>query len=353
LEQRVLARLKRLCLPPESRTVVGFSGGPDSLALAAILARLQPVSGAAVTLVHVDHGLRPESAEDAVRCRRLAGGLGLPFVVVRLADGLKDRHSGVGIEEAARRERYVALASEAAAEGTDVVAIGHHLEDQAETVLLHLLRGSGLSGATGMAELSSLTVPWWLAAPGAGTTTLRLWRPLLDEPRDLVRAYAAATGLTPLRDSTNDELLFRRNRLRHQIMPMLRAIDPGADAALARYARIARDEDALLSDLARRALSAATRDDGGLDIGPLGGEHLAVQRRVVRSWLDGLGAPAGLALDRIDAVLVAAGEKRGERLIEIGEGWSVLTDGRALAAVAPARQRQDNEGTYPDDEEAQ
>jgi tRNA(Ile)-lysidine synthase len=342
----------RLRLPAGAPVVVGFSGGSDSLALAAILARLQPVSGIHVSLVHVDHGLRPESADDATKGSRLADALCLPCVVVRLRDDLAGRHPGVGVEETARRERYIALAGEAAILGARVVAVGHHLEDQAETVLLHLLRGSGLSGATGMAESNPLTVPWWPQEPGTETRTLVLWRPLLDEPRDLVRAYANSTGLTPIHDSSNDDLHFRRNQLRHQVMPMLRAIDPGADAALARYARIAREEDALLSDLARRVLNDATRDDGALDIEPLLREHLAVQRRVVRAWLGRSGAPSGLGLERIDAVLDAASEKRGERLIEIGEGWSVSADGRTLFAVPPPRRWSEHNGTFPDDEEA-
>ncbi len=352
LEQRVLARLKRLRLPAAASVVVGFSGGPDSLALAAILARLKPVSGLSISLVHVDHRLRPESANEATESRRLAETLGLPFVAAKAPVDLQERHPGLGVEEAARRERYVALASEAAVLGSKVVAVAHHREDQAETVLLHLLRGSGLNGASGMAETSSVIVPWWSDAAGTETRTLLLWRPLLDEPRDLVRAYATASGLKPIRDASNDEPRFRRNQLRQQILPALRAIDPGADAALARYARIAREENDLLEELALSALVKATRDNGALDAGTLAREHLAIQRRVVRSWLNRLGAPTDLTLDRIEAVLSAAREKRGERAIEIGDGWSVLTDGLTLSAVPPANQTRENQGTNQTTEEA-
>lgn len=323
LEQRVLARLKRLELPAAARIVVGFSGGPDSLALAAVLARLQHVSGVKVLLVHVDHGLRPESAGDAVHCRRLAAGLGLPVVAVRLAADIQRLHPGVGVEEAARRERYVALADQAAVHGAMVVAIAHHEEDQAETVLLHLLRGAGLSGAVAMAESVRLTVPWWKSSTSREPTSVHVWRPLLNEPRQIVRDYADETGLRALHDPTNDDSRFRRNRIRHEALPMLRAIDSGADAALARYARVAGEEDSLLRVFAENARIRSTRADGRLDIETLTGEHLAVQRRVVRAWLEQSGATGELSLERVDSVLAAASERRGNSRIEIGDGWTV------------------------------
>src|SRR5205823_6991315 len=139
-----------------------------------------------------------ESSADAAACRRLAVELGLPLIEVPLSPGLPERHPGVGVEEAARRERYVALAQAAQDVGSAVVAVAHHREDQAETVLLHLLRGAGLSGATGMAEMSRLTVPWWKPRADRESRTIDLWRPFLDEPRSTVRGYADATGLKPI-----------------------------------------------------------------------------------------------------------------------------------------------------------
>src|SRR5262249_20892404 len=244
----------RVGLPTGSGITVGFSGGADSLALAAVLARLAPVAAVRVWLVHVDHGLRPDSAGEAEACGRLARELGLPVVSVGLWSELLERHGGVGIEEAARRERYVALARAAEINRSAMIATAHHRDDQAETVLLHLLRGAGLHGASGMAELSRIAVPWWETRPRREPPAIDLWRPFLDESRGVVRAYARETGLTPVEDPSNDEPRFRRNRIRHEVMPLLEHVSPGAEAALARYARIAREEDALLDALADQAL---------------------------------------------------------------------------------------------------
>ncbi|MEA2512037.1 MAG: tRNA(Ile)-lysidine synthase [Thermomicrobiales bacterium] len=332
MEQRVLARLKELRLPEAGRIVVGFSGGSDSLALAAVLARLAPVAAVQVSLFHVDHGLRPESSEDAAQCGRLATQLGLQFTAVRLPPDLQRRHPGVGLEEAARRERYVALAREADRAGAALVAVAHHREDQAETVLLHLLRGAGLKGASGMAELTRLAVPWWEITSDAMVFETNLWRPLLEEPRAIVRGYALETGLTPVEDASNAETRFRRNRLRHEVLPLLQTIIPGADAALARYARIAREEDVLLNDLAERTLRGVVRDEGTLDGRALSDEALPIQRRVVQLWLEGIAPGMEFALDRVDAILAAAHNRQGDRRIEVGENLTVYVTGDRLSA---------------------
>lgn len=339
-EQRVLARLKRLGLPSGACVTVGFSGGADSLALAAVLARLAPVADVRVLPVCVDHGLRPESAGDAAACRQLAAELKLPIVSVRLSPDDLARHSGVGVEEAARRERYVALCREAEAAGSTLVAVAHHREDQAETVLLHLLRGGGLHGARGMAELSSMTVPWWDPTSDRESRTIDVWRPFLDESRAAVRAYAGLTGLPPIADSSNDDPRFRRNRIRQEVLPLLRDVSPGADAALARYARIASAEDALLDDQARRALSRVRRFGPTLDARALSDEQPAVRRRVVLAWLHGFGVGDELSFDRIDAVLDAAARGRGGCKIEIGAGWAVVVTDGALAVRGPSDERE-------------
>jgi tRNA(Ile)-lysidine synthetase-like protein len=345
LEQRTLARLKRVGLPPDAGITVGFSGGADSLALAAVLARLAPVAAVEVSLVHVDHGLRPASAEDAEACARLARALGLPLLPVRLRSESLERHGGVGIEEAARRERYVALAGEARISGSPVVATAHHRDDQAETVLLHLLRGSGLHGASGMAELSRFTVPWWDTRPGDEGTTIDLWRPFLDEPRETVRAYARATGLMAVEDPSNDEPRFRRNRIRHEVMPLLEDVSPGAAGALTRYARIAREEDDLLDAIAIETLARATPVDSSLNLDALSREHPAIRRRMVLRWLHRFGVPDEIALDRIDAVLDAVARRHGGSRVEIGGGWSVHVRLGALSVRGPSVRPEGDEAT--------
>jgi tRNA(Ile)-lysidine synthetase-like protein len=352
LEQRVLARLKALRLPPATRIVVGFSGGPDSLSLAAVLARVAPVARVQVSLVHVDHGLRPESAADARTCADLASQLGLPLTVARLPHNVVGRHPGVGVEEAARRERYVALARQAQTEGAQLVAIAHHRQDQAETVLLHLLRGAGLSGAAGMGELTDLTVPWWGSASAGEAKRVTIWRPLLDESFEIVRGYALARGLKPVEDATNQDPRFRRNRLRHEVLPLLHAIDPGTIEALGRYARIARGEDAFLAELAAGARERVMQGGSGLTIAPLLEEPLAIRRRVLIDWLDRLGVPHGFALERIEGILSAAERNRSGCKVEIGGGWSVVIRAGVLSAIPPTHQIQTGEMTSTEMEEA-
>jgi tRNA(Ile)-lysidine synthase len=344
LQQRVLARLQRCQLPPSAGVTVGFSGGPDSLALAALLARISRVGGIQVSLVHVDHGLRPTSNNDALTCARIAEALCLPLSVVRLPARLRERHPGVGVEEAARRERYVALAREAARLGSAIVAVAHHLDDQAETVLLHLLRGAGLSGAAAMGEMSRLTVPWWETHDDEEPRSLIVWRPFLQERRAIVRAYATATGLAPIEDETNRDPRFRRNRIRREVLPLLERVSPGASAALARFARIASDEDALLADIATQALTAIPKRGRAVDARSLAELPPAIRRRVILAWLRELGLHDTVPLDRIEALADAAERRRGTCQIELGGGWTAIVTGGGLSLRGPAARTGDISG---------
>ena len=263
LEQRVLARLRELGLDPGATVVVGFSGGADSLALAAVLGRLAGQGGPRLLLAHVDHALRSSSAAEAANAADLAAALGLPFRAVRLSDDPQKLHPGVGLEEAARRERYLAFAEAVAASEAVGVTLAHHQDDQAETVLLHLLRGAGVAGAAGMAEWSSMVVPWWgdQAAPGR---RLAVWRPFLDEPKTIVREYAGRLGLAPVEDPSNADRDLRRNALRHEALPILNRIVPSATAALARFARLAAADDAYLEEIVAVVYRRAVTETGDL-----------------------------------------------------------------------------------------
>ena len=332
LEQRLLARARRAGLTRGDRLVVGFSGGRDSLALAAALRRVRDVVGVEPLLIHVDHRLRATSGEEAGRASALAATLGLTCRVEAVAAPPGELHANVGLEEAARRERYRVLFGVAAATGARAVATAHHAGDQAETVLLHLLRGGGVHGAAGMAEVSPAPVaaashdispkdggPW-------------LWRPLLAESRAGIDAYVAALGLTPVEDPTNRDLSLRRNALRHEILPRMEAIVPGASAALARYAMLAAADDALLDELAGAALAEGVDPGGRLDGARLLAQPKALQRRMVRQWLGTVTGIAFPGADRVDAVRDLARAGRGGRAIEIGEGWTVRAERGMLRA---------------------
>lgn len=323
----MLVRLRRLGLPVGAVVTVGFSGGADSLALATVLGRVAERGRVRPILLHVDHRLRVESGDEQRSAAMLAAELALPFRALRAANDPRRLHPGVGMEEAARRERFRLLAEATGDEGAAVLALAHHEGDQAETVLLHLLRGAGVAGAAAMGERTTLVVPWWGTEPPA--SRLQLWRPLLGEPRRVVRAYSAESGLAAVDDPSNDDDAPRRNALRRHALPLLERIVPGATAGLARYARLAAADDALLAEIARSAAGRAMPGDGSLTVAAVAAEPLAVRRRLVRWWLR---EAAGLAVsaDRVEAVLDLLRPGRGGRRVEVGADFAVVARGAGL-----------------------
>ena len=237
------------------------SGGPDSLALAAATAHVvrdRPVRG-----LVVDHGLQEGSDLVAARAAGQLDGLGLTEVQV-----LPARVGGSGgPEAAARRARYAAL--EAARPQGGLVLLGHTLDDQAETVLLGLGRGSGPRSIAGMRPLNP---PWA--------------RPFLDLPRETTAAACAELGLEPWRDPHNADGRFTRVRLRTEALPLLDDVLQGGVArALARTAAQLRDDSDALDHLAERALAASSAVGTGLDVRGFDQEPAAVRRRALRLWL--------------------------------------------------------------------
>jgi tRNA(Ile)-lysidine synthetase-like protein len=330
LEQRLLTRHRALPIERKTPLIVAFSGGTDSLALAAALARLRPSLAREVVAVHVDHGLRPESAREVDRARRLAEQIDLPILVERLRPGLTYLHPGVGVEEAARRERYLALARRAGEIGANTIAVAHQRDDQVESVLLHLLRGAGLTGARAMAELAEYEIPWWENADRA-TRELLIWRPFLAESRRKLAGYLAVLGLEPIDDPSNATAAFRRNRIRHAILPALEDEVPGAAEALARFGGLIAADDDALEDLAAGLLREATDGTpGALTIDPLLSYHEAIQRRAIRRWLTSALPSVEISADRVDAVVRLARYRRGRRVVEVGDGASVELNDRRL-----------------------
>ena len=323
-EQRLLARARALKLGPGARIVVAFSGGRDSLALAAAMRWAATRLQVKPLLIHVDHRLRATSGVEANRAEGLGAELGLRVLVHAVLESVIEVHRGVGIEEAARRERYRILTEAARAEGATVIATAHHREDQAETVLLHLLRGGGVHGARAMAEVSDAS--HWL---GAGhdishqSVALRLWRPLLHESRAQIEAFLEALALEPIADPTNDDRTPRRNALRHELLPRLEEQFPGAAAALARFAELAAADDLFLDELAAKSLAETVDQAGALQIAGLLRRPIALQRRMVRRWIAPAAGPEGLSLDRTEAILGLARAGRGGRTIEVRGGWTV------------------------------
>jgi tRNA(Ile)-lysidine synthase len=330
----------------DDRIVVGFSGGRDSLALAAALRWVQASLGVEPVLVHVDHWLRTSSGDEAMRAANLADSLNLAFQAVALSTPPTDLHSGVGVEEAARRERYRNLFAVAAGCGARAVATAHHRGDQAETVLLHLLRGSGVHGAVAMAEHSAPPIPDADfprdISHGNQAEPAWLWRPLLSEPREVIEDYVAKLGLAPIEDPSNSDTALRRNALRHDVLPLLEAHFPSAATALVRYAALAGEDDRALRALALPILRDGVDPGGRLAAASLRAQSLAIQRRVIRGWLEEATNATWLSAERTDAVLLLAQSGRGGAALEIGEGWTVCLERGMLRVERTANRNEES-----------
>jgi tRNA(Ile)-lysidine synthase len=232
-------------IAPGDAIVVAVSGGADSLCLLHVLNVLAPILQCRLHVAHLDHALRDVSADDASYVAGQAAALGWPCVVGRSDVRRVARDQRTSVEVAARRTRYAFLRDVLQASGAAAIATGHTRDDQAETVLLHLLRGSGLNGLAGM-------------RPKRGDVV----RPLLEVSHAEASAHCAGLGLRPRDDSSNRSLGYRRNRLRHQALPLLDSIQPAAAVNIARSTRLIAADLALIERLARRALDGVTTQLG-------------------------------------------------------------------------------------------
>ncbi|OBH55083.1 tRNA lysidine(34) synthetase TilS [Mycobacterium sp. E2479] len=266
---------------------VALSGGPDSLALTAVAAQLRPT-----TAVVVDHGLQADSAAVAETARAQAVSLGcVGAQVVRVQVGNQG-----GPEAAARATRYAALS----AYRCGPVLLGHTLDDQAETVLLGLGRGSGVRSIAGM---SPYDPPWC--------------RPLLTVRRAVTHGACHELGLTPWRDPHNTDRRFTRARLRTEVLPLLEDVLGGGVAeALARTATSLREDSEFIDALAVRALPE-TQADSGLRVRALATLDAPVRRRVIRTWLLAGGA-TNLTDKQIRAVDALVTGWRGQGGVAVG-----------------------------------
>ena len=228
------------------RLAVGLSGGVDSAALLDILARLAPELGFALSAVHVHHGISPSADEWAAHCGRLAGRYAVPLSVERVDIAPFRRF---GLEGAARAARYEAFARQPA----DFVVLAHHRDDQAETLLVQLARGTGLAGLTGMAPLTGDGGGRCVGNPDAPS----ILRPMLDVTRADIEAYALERGLDWVEDESNADPERQRSFIRHRVMPALRELRPDVASALARSAGHVAEAATLVDDLARIDEAAA------------------------------------------------------------------------------------------------
>ncbi|MFQ5400050.1 MAG: tRNA lysidine(34) synthetase TilS [Anaerolineae bacterium] len=244
LQKRLLATLAQVeaALPSQLspfQIVVGVSGGPDSLALLHLFHRT--VAGDRLAAAHLNHGLRPSAGADARFVAETAAAWGVPCVIEEEDVPALALAKGLSLEEAGRQARYHFLAWVADRVGAPVVAVAHNADDQAETVLMHLLRGSGLAGLRGMLPISRL--------PDA--PDVMLIRPFLEVSRAEIEAYCRRHELRPVEDRSNRDMAFFRNRLRHELLPLLADYSPQIGTRLRHLSALAAADYALLQDLTR------------------------------------------------------------------------------------------------------
>ena len=276
-------------LAPGERVLVAVSGGPDSLALLHLFTRLKEPWRLELHAAHVNHGLRADAAEDAAFVAATGEAWGVPVHVVNV-DVRAERRTGESLQQAARRLRYRGLLEIAQAVGAARIALGHHADDQAETVLMRLLRGAGTTGLAGI-------------RPRRGPYI----RPLLAVTRAEIEAYCREFQLKPRTDPSNLSLRYLRNRVRHELLPLLeREYNPNIRAVLARTAALLREEDDLLEALAARAHHRMQDGRGPADLPAAGLARLpaALARRVVRRALQAAGVDVALvSADHMAAIL--------------------------------------------------
>jgi len=303
------------------RVCVAVSGGADSVALLVRMVEANTASaqnkeplGVVLSAAHVNHGLRgAESDGDEAFVRELCERMGVPLTVFPVDMATRQAATGEGLEEAARELRYAALRGLE----VDVVATAHTLDDQAETVVMKLLRGAWTEGLGGISEVQVSGFRFQVSGK------VRVVRPLLGVRRSEVEEFLRVRGQVWREDSSNKDLGLTRNRVRHELMPVLRSFNPGVDGLLANLAAIARDEEAhweteverILAQVVLpgkpvrgggRAVSTAVGDAGvAVEIERLKALNAATRRRVVRGMARGIGSR--LSFEETAKLLALAG----------------------------------------------
>ncbi|NLG48790.1 MAG: tRNA lysidine(34) synthetase TilS [Chloroflexi bacterium] len=276
----------------QDTVVLGVSGGPDSLCLLDVMRQLAPDYAVRLHVAHLNHGLRGEASDqDAAYVASLAQDWGLPYTIERADVAAQAQERRLSIEEAARQTRYRFLAAVARQVGGRSVAVAHHADDQVETVLMHFLRGSGLGGLRGMRPLSRVDElrlgdeP----QPTASVSGIRLLRPLLNVTRREIEEYCIAHDLHPRFDLSNLDQTYFRNRVRHELIPLLETYNPNFRHAARRMAEVVAADFELLRQQAAEAWPAVVRSETAqaivYDLTALRQLPLGLQRSLLREGI--------------------------------------------------------------------
>ncbi|MDD5330075.1 MAG: tRNA lysidine(34) synthetase TilS [Sulfuricella sp.] len=298
--------------------VLALSGGADSVALLDILAPLRASLHFTLSALHVNHRISPHAGRWAEFCARLCAGLDVPFTVVEVDIA---HQPGESLEASARAARYRALAAHPA----DFVVLAQHLDDQAETLLLQLLRGAGAKGLSAMGELGT-------RHSALGTIFLR---PLLDVPRRTILDHAALRGLKWVDDESNADTAFDRNYLRHRVLPLLAERFPGYRETFARTSRNLAESALLMDDLARLDGAAALAGDR-LKVDALRGLSEARAKNLLRYWL----AETGVVMPssgRLENILQQLRSSRDDAQIAVSQAGIVIRRYRGEAHIEKKR----------------
>lgn len=258
--------------PENSRILVACSGGPDSMALLYLLQDIATHRHTTykIGVAIVDHCIRPESKDEVLWLQHQVEELGLPFYsatfdVPRLSKEYKKSEETIG-----RQVRYQWLNEIAQSEGYDYISVAHHKDDQAESILAHIIRGSGLNGLTGMSVVQS-------------EYAIPVVRPLLDVTKENLLAYLATKHISYCVDSTNEDVRYQRNRIRHRIIPELEAVNPAVVDAIVRLGSSVNEDVMVISDLTARTfdkLVSIGKEEVRISRRALRQEPLAIQRRL-------------------------------------------------------------------------
>lgn len=328
LEQKLKAAVRRLGIEKAPSLLVAVSGGADSVSLLDALTRLNKRGKlpARILVAHLNHQLRAEeSDEDEAFVIQLARQNNLEYFVEQSPVAEITRSEKGNLEATARRLRYDFLARAAQMCGAGFVLAAHTQDDQAETILMRLLRGSGAEGLRGIHQVRRLS------------QSVELVRPMLAVTRAEVIEHCKHYNLKFRTDSSNDLPDFTRNRIRQELLPLMRSFNPRSDEALTRLADLLAEDSDFLHQIALDALAEAKKEIG-LSAKTLREQAPAIRRRVLRLWLEEKRG----GLQRIEAVHLKAIEQlilrnHGGRVIELPADWKVLLKSGILIAHRPGQ----------------
>lgn len=290
--------------PENSRILVACSGGPDSMALLYLLQDIATHRHTTykIGVAIVDHCIRPESKDEVLWLQHQVEELGLPFYSATFDVPHLSKEHKKSEETIGRQVRYQWLNEIAQSEGYDYISVAHHKDDQAESILAHIIRGSGLNGLTGMSVVQS-------------EYAIPVVRPLLDVTKENLLAYIGTKHISYCVDSTNEDVRYQRNRIRHRIIPELEAINPNVVDAIARLGNSVHEDVLVMSDLTSRTfdkLVSIGDDEVRISRRALRQEPLAIQRRLWQRLVSTIDSDLTLTSAHQEQLLdiVNTGEKK-------------------------------------------